>query len=56
VRDIVFRGAYFAYELTMQGQEQPLFVYAQKREPLDGDGTVGLTWEPASAVVLEDAA
>jgi putative spermidine/putrescine transport system ATP-binding protein len=54
VRDIVFRGAYFAYELNPVGQDQLLFVYSQKREAIVDDGEVGLTWDPHSAVVLED--
>ncbi|HVY15015.1 MAG TPA: ABC transporter ATP-binding protein [Rhodopila sp.] len=56
VRDIVFRGAYFAYELTLPNQEQPLFVYTQKREAVPDDGIVGLTWAPDSAVILEEPA
>jgi ABC-type Fe3+/spermidine/putrescine transport system ATPase subunit len=56
VRDIVFRGAYFAYELTLPDQEQPLFAYAQNREPIAGDGAVGLTWAPDSAVILDEPA
>jgi putative spermidine/putrescine transport system ATP-binding protein len=56
VRDIVFRGAYFAYELTLPDQEQPLFVYTQTRAAIADDGAVGLTWAPDSAVILEDQA
>jgi ABC-type Fe3+/spermidine/putrescine transport system ATPase subunit len=56
VQDIVFRGAYFAYELTIEGQDQPLFAYAQKRRAIPGDGAVGVSWDPASAIVLDDAA
>jgi spermidine/putrescine ABC transporter ATP-binding subunit len=54
VRDIVFRGAYFAYELVMPAQEQPLFVYSQQRQPLGAGDLVGLSWRAESAVVLQD--
>ena len=56
VRDIVFRGAYFAYELTLPGQDQPLFAYAQTRQLIGDDGAVGLTWAADSAVILEEPA
>lgn len=56
VRDVVFRGAYFAYELNLPNQEQPLFAYTQTRDPVGEDGAVGLTWTPDSAVILEEPA
>ncbi len=56
VRDVVFRGAYFAYELVMPGQDRPLFAYAQARAACDAEGSVGLTWAPGSAVILQDGA
>jgi putative spermidine/putrescine transport system ATP-binding protein len=53
VKDVVFRGAYFAYELVVDGQEAPLFAYAQARHAVAADGAVGLSWAPGSATVLE---
>jgi spermidine/putrescine ABC transporter ATP-binding subunit len=54
VQDVVFRGAYFAYELIAPGQDRPLFAYSQTRA--DSDGSVGLTWPPGSAVILQEGA
>jgi spermidine/putrescine ABC transporter ATP-binding subunit len=56
VKDVVFRGAYFAYELTLPNQDQPLFAYTQAHVPLGEGGAVGLTWMPDSAVILEEPA
>ncbi len=56
VRDVVFRGASFAYELIAAGQEQPVFVYSQARQPVAPAEYVGLTWAPGSAVVLQEGA
>ena len=53
--DLVFRGATFAYELTAPGRDTPLFVYTQARAPAVPGDTVGLSWAPGGAVVLEDA-
>ena len=54
VQDVVFRGTYFAYELIAPGQDRPIFLYSQTREPIPTDGLVGLTWPPDSAVILAD--
>jgi putative spermidine/putrescine transport system ATP-binding protein len=54
VRDVVFRGAYFAYELIAPGLDRPRFAYSQARAA--GTQDVGLTWAPGSAVVLQDGA
>ncbi|HWK48027.1 MAG TPA: ABC transporter ATP-binding protein [Stellaceae bacterium] len=56
VKDLVFRGSYFAYELVADGHDQPIFLYSQTRQILAEDGRVGLTWAPESAVVLGDEA
>ena len=56
VQDVVFRGAYFAYELIAPGQDRPLFAYSQTRATDARDGGVGLTWPPGSAVILRDDA
>ena len=56
VKDVVFRGAYFAYELMADGQDAPLFAYTQTRQPIAADGAVGLSWKPADATVLEPSA
>jgi len=56
VKDVVFRGAYFAYELTAHGQDRPLFAYSQAREVAVQNGTVGVSWAPGSAVILQESA
>ena len=56
IKDVVFRGAYFAYELVADGQDAPLFAYTQARQPIAADGVVGLSWAPAAATVLEAGA
>ncbi len=56
VLDVVFRGAYFAYELQADGQEAPLFAYSQHRQSIPADGAVGLGWAPESPTVLEEPA
>jgi hypothetical protein len=53
---VVFRGAYFAYELIAPGQDGPLFAYGQARGAGGADGGVGITWAPGSAVILRDEA
>jgi putative spermidine/putrescine transport system ATP-binding protein len=55
LRDVVFRGASFAYELIAVGQDQPIFVYSQARQPVAPDECVGLTWAPGGAIILQDA-
>ena len=55
LRDVVFRGASFAYELIAPGQDQPIFVYSQARQPVAPDDLIGLTWAPGSAIILQDA-
>jgi spermidine/putrescine ABC transporter ATP-binding subunit len=52
VRDVVFRGSYYAYELTLPGQEEPIFIYTQSREHVPADGRVGVTWAPESTILL----
>ena len=54
IHDVVFRGATFAYELHAPGHEAPLFAYTQSRAAAPGD-TVGLSWNPEAAVILDDA-
>ncbi len=56
VLDVVFRGAYFAYELRADGQETPLFAYSQHRQPIPADGNVSLSWAAESPTVLEEPA
>jgi putative spermidine/putrescine transport system ATP-binding protein len=55
VQDVVFRGSYFAYELSVRGQDVPFFLYSQARKDIPPDGQVGLCWQPDSAIILEDA-
>jgi ABC-type Fe3+/spermidine/putrescine transport system ATPase subunit len=54
VQDVVFRGSYWAYELQVSERDEPVFVYANSREELPGDGVVGLTWPAEYAIVLGD--
>jgi spermidine/putrescine ABC transporter ATP-binding subunit len=56
VRDVVFRGSYYAYELGLDGQSEPIFVYTQSRQDVPADGSVGLTWQPDCAILLQDRA
>jgi ABC-type Fe3+/spermidine/putrescine transport system ATPase subunit len=56
VKDVVFRGSSFAYELVLAGQDQPIFLYSQVRQNITEDGRVGLSWSPEGAVVLRDEA
>ncbi len=56
VQDVVFRGAYYAYELALPGQEAMLFAYAQADLPVPADRLVSLDWDPADATILREAA
>ncbi len=53
VQGVVFRGAYFAYELLAPGHDTPLFAYSPTRLEVAADGAVGLGWQAENAVVLE---
>jgi putative spermidine/putrescine transport system ATP-binding protein len=55
VRDVVFRGSYFAYELTTEGREAPIFAYSQTRQTVPENRLVDIGWQPEGAVVLQDA-
>ena len=52
VRDVVFRGSYYAYELTLDGQEDPIFLYSQAKQPVPPDGRVGIRWAPENTILL----
>ncbi len=54
LRDLVFRGATFAYELRAPGRDAPIVVYTQVRSPVSPGEEVGLTWQAGAAVVLQD--
>jgi spermidine/putrescine ABC transporter ATP-binding subunit len=54
VKDVVFRGAYFAFELMAPGQDRPLFAYRQARDSFIEGSRLGITWAPGSAVILQD--
>jgi len=56
VQDVVFRGAYYAYELTLDSQDALLFAYTQVPQELPPDRRVSLDWDPADATVLQDGA
>lgn len=56
VHDVVFRGATFAYELRSPDHPAPLFVYTHERATAAAGDTVGLRWDPGSAVVLQEPA
>ncbi|MDB5511852.1 MAG: spermidine/putrescine transporter ATPase [Enterovirga sp.] len=52
VQDVVFRGSYYAYELVVAGQDEPVFIYTQSRATVPADGMVGLSWSAQSAILL----
>jgi spermidine/putrescine ABC transporter ATP-binding subunit len=56
VKDVIFRGAYFAYELVVEGKDAPLFAYSQTRHAVAADGSVGVSWAAANATVLDSGA
>ncbi|HVY16735.1 MAG TPA: ABC transporter ATP-binding protein [Rhodopila sp.] len=56
VRDVVFRGSYYAYELSIADQASPIFVYTQARKAIPADGEVTIDWSPESAILLADQA
>jgi len=58
VIDLVFRGAYLAYEVAVEALERPVIVYVQAGRPdMPGPGSqVGLGWATDAAVPLEDDA
>ncbi|MFD2250894.1 spermidine/putrescine ABC transporter ATP-binding subunit [Pseudochelatococcus lubricantis] len=55
VRDVVFRGSQYTYELTVDGHEKPVIVYSQQSFDLPGDGVVGLDWSDAPVLLREVA-
>jgi putative spermidine/putrescine transport system ATP-binding protein len=55
VRDAVFRGAYLAYELAIEGQDGLMFAYSHAAFDVPADGVVGIGWPDEGAVLLEDA-
>ena len=55
VRDIVFRGSYFAYELGAGDGDTPMFAYRLDKADVPPDGIVGLDWPADCAVLLKDA-
>jgi len=56
--DLVFRGAYLAFELAVDGLDRPVIAYVQAgRADAPAPGAiVGLGWEPGAIVPLEDDA
>lgn len=56
VQDIVFRGSYYAYELKLPDQDEPIFLYTQTREPVPSDGLVGISWAPENSILLSGQA
>lgn len=54
VKDVVFRGSYFAYELTALASGAVFFAYRQDRIVVPEDGVVDLGWSADRAVLLED--
>ena len=53
----VFRGSYHAYEVTLPGRREPLFVYSQARSR-SGDQvfqpgqSVHMSWDESDSVLL----
>jgi spermidine/putrescine ABC transporter ATP-binding subunit len=52
VKDVVFRGAYFAFELMAREHERPIFAYRQARDSFSVGDAVGFTWAAENAIVL----
>ena len=52
VHGIVFRGSYYAYELTVRGRTEPVYLYTGAREEIPGDGDVLLQWSAENAILL----
>jgi putative spermidine/putrescine transport system ATP-binding protein len=52
VRDRVFRGSYYAYEMMLAGSDKPLFIYSQATLAVPDDNVVHLGWDAAQAIVL----
>jgi putative spermidine/putrescine transport system ATP-binding protein len=56
IRDVVFRGNYYAYEVKLQGHADPLFVYTQAKAQLPSDGEVTLDWSSDKAIFISGGA
>ncbi|MFC4278123.1 ABC transporter ATP-binding protein [Achromobacter aloeverae] len=57
VQAVIFRGSHYAYEMSVAGRAAPVFVYHQDHRPVAGVGErVGLAWDEASAVILDEVA
>lgn len=54
MRDVVFRGTYYAYEAALPGRAAPVFVYSQAYHPPPSDGWVGLSWPADCGILLTD--
>ncbi|WP_185984644.1 ABC transporter ATP-binding protein [Aureimonas mangrovi] len=53
VRDVVFRGSQYTYELDAGQRDRPIIVYSQHAHPIDADGVVGIDWTQAPVVLRE---
>tara|TARA_R110000737_G_scaffold70869_1_gene99363 strand:- start:143 stop:1240 length:1098 start_codon:yes stop_codon:yes gene_type:complete len=58
LRDVIFRGSFFACEVAIEGSDAPVFAYTQSNDALPDRGSaVGLDWAEGTAVAIaEDAA
>lgn len=59
VNGYVFRGSYHAYEVSVPGRTEPVFVYSQARSRVgervfDVSQTVWLSWQVVDSIVLGD--
>jgi putative spermidine/putrescine transport system ATP-binding protein len=52
IKDLVFRGSYFAYEMFISGSDVPVFMHSPSRVAASGDNIVHLGWQPEHAIVL----
>lgn len=52
VRAVVFRGSYYAYELTVTGSERPIYVYSPGQVDVGPGGEVSLGFDPAYPILL----
>ncbi|MDE1991200.1 MAG: ABC transporter ATP-binding protein [Rhizobiaceae bacterium] len=54
IRDVVFRGSYYAYELELAGLSKPIYVYSREKTAADLGGMIGLVWPDRYAVILPE--
>ena len=55
LRDVIFRGSFFACEVDIAGRDAPVFAYTQSNDHLPAPGSaVGLDWAEGTAVAIAE--